>query len=143
MSSTVSQEDFRGKANVIFGVTRTFNIRVGISEGPARPAARGAGTLPPSGVASVVSACFCVRCLLVESSMALLLRVRGGSSGPSRPGCAVFEEDCWSTNLGRPFRKISVEFSTKRKIAVQFCKISDESTAIWRFFRLRFGVRFV
>eukprot|EP00962_Isochrysis_galbana_P053758 scaffold25270_cov104-Isochrysis_galbana.AAC.9 len=42
-----------------------------------------------------------------------------------------------------PFRKISVEFSTKRKIAVQFCKISDESTAIWRFFRLKFGVRFV
>eukprot|EP00962_Isochrysis_galbana_P048872 scaffold20513_cov130-Isochrysis_galbana.AAC.1 len=42
-----------------------------------------------------------------------------------------------------PFRKISVELSTKRKIAVQFCKISDESTAIWRFFRLRFGVRFV
>eukprot|EP00962_Isochrysis_galbana_P002586 scaffold702_cov119-Isochrysis_galbana.AAC.6 len=46
-------------------------------------------------------------------------------------------------NKTRPLSKISVEFSTKRKIAVQFCKISDESTAIWRFFRLRFGVRFV
>eukprot|EP00962_Isochrysis_galbana_P052064 scaffold23437_cov75-Isochrysis_galbana.AAC.5 len=38
---------------------------------------------------------------------------------------------------------VSVEVSTKRKIAVQFCKISDESTAIWRFCHLRFGVRFV
>eukprot|EP00962_Isochrysis_galbana_P027409 scaffold8624_cov110-Isochrysis_galbana.AAC.5 len=34
-------------------------------------------------------------------------------------------------------------FRQNAKIAVQLCKISDESTAIWRFFRLRFGVRFV
>eukprot|EP00962_Isochrysis_galbana_P028683 scaffold9106_cov118-Isochrysis_galbana.AAC.4 len=44
--------------------------------------------------------------------------------------------------LGR-FARSQSNFRQKRKIAVQFCKISDESTAIWRFFRLRFGARFV
>eukprot|EP00962_Isochrysis_galbana_P016670 scaffold4776_cov87-Isochrysis_galbana.AAC.2 len=44
-----------------------------------------------------------------------------------------------TTKLAKPFRKISVEFLTKRKIAVQFCilqNLPDESTAIWRIFRL-------
>eukprot|EP00962_Isochrysis_galbana_P057637 scaffold30067_cov141-Isochrysis_galbana.AAC.1 len=62
---------------------------------------------------------------------------------PSLQVCRDLAFFFWRLNLSWPFRKISVEFSTKRKIAVQFCKISDESTAIWRFFRLRFGVRFV
>eukprot|EP00962_Isochrysis_galbana_P003831 scaffold1072_cov118-Isochrysis_galbana.AAC.2 len=34
----------------------------------------------------------------------------------------------YCTGIARPLSKISVEFSTKRKIALQLCKISDEST---------------
>eukprot|EP00962_Isochrysis_galbana_P053616 scaffold25060_cov75-Isochrysis_galbana.AAC.2 len=62
------------------------------------------------------------------SALAASSELAGSADGRRRGGLG--EDDGGSF---WPLRKISVEFSTKRKIAVQFCKISDNnSTAIWR-----------